>query len=144
MKARILQFVMGLALIVVVPLALRAQQMSHVRPLLHVDIPFGFTAGGNHLPAGHYHVSHPADPNVLIIQNADNGARAVVFVHVSRTQAGATGTKLVFNRYGNQYFLSQAWTEADGEVHQTFRGKAELDMEARFGKPAQKIVLARK
>ena len=68
-----------LALLLFTPIVLQAQQAGQ-QYLFHVDIPFAFTAAGNHLPAGHYHVYHPGDPNLLILQKDDNLARAVAII----------------------------------------------------------------
>jgi len=142
MKTRMIQGLTLLTLILLVPLTLRAQ-MAIQQPLFHVDIPFAFVAAGNHLPAGHYHLSHAGDPYVVIIQSDDNRARAAVYVHPSETDAKVASTKLVFNKYGDQYFLSQVWTERDREVHQAFKCKAEQILVAKFEKPGVKVILTK-
>jgi hypothetical protein len=143
MKTRIIVGATLLALILVVPIALQAQ-MAGQQYLFHVDIPFPFTAAGIHLPAGHYHVYHPGDPYLLILQKDDNRARAVVYVHTSETDSKAVSTKLVFSKYGDQHFLAQAWTERDREMHTAFKCKAEQILVAQFEKPEAKVVVARK
>lgn len=141
MKTRI----MGLMLLTIVlfaPLALQAQ-MAGQQYLFHVDIPFPFLAGGSHLPAGHYHLYHPGDPNLLILQKDDNLARAVVHVQVTETNSESTGTKLVFNKYGDQYFLAQVWTERDREMHAALKCKAEQTLAAKYEKPGERVILAK-
>ena len=141
MKSRIMVGATLLALILFAPLTLQAQMPQH---LFHVDIPFPFVAAGTHLPAGHYHVSHPGDPNLVIIQKDDNQARAVLYVKVSETDRKSTSTKLVFNKYADRYFLSQVWTEGDREVHMALRCKAEQNLAAKVEKPGARVVLAEK
>ena len=79
---------------------------------LRADIPFNFMAGNNMLPAGTYHVSQAvASHGVLLISNQkpDHGA---TFVQTISSEKGRTQTetRLIFNRYGDRYFLSQVWT----------------------------------
>ena len=141
MKARIMVGAGLLALILFAPLTLQAQMPQQ---LFHADIPFPFLAAGTHLPAGHYHVYHPGDPYQLIIQRDDNRARAVVYVHTSETDSKVASTKLVFNKYGDQYFLSQVWTERDRETHLALKCKAEQILAAKVDKPGVRVVLAKK
>ena len=142
MKTRLIQFAALLALILLIPVALQAQ-MSIKQPLFRVDIPFTFVVGGVHLPAGHYHVYHPGDPYLVVIEKDDGRSRAMAYVHPSETSPRESSTKLVFNKYGDQYFLSQVWTEPDREVHQCFRCRAEQALMAQIPKP-QLVVLAAK
>jgi hypothetical protein len=142
MKTRIIHLAALLAIILVVPALLHAQ-MAIKQPLFRVDIPFSFVAGGVHLPAGHYHVYHPGDPYLIVIEKDDGRARAMAYVHPSATNADESSTKLVFNKYGDQYFLSQVWTEVDREVHQCFKCRMEQTLMAQAGR-RQLVVIAAK
>jgi hypothetical protein len=98
------------------------------RPLLKVDVPFKFVAGGMNLPAGQYDVLHIMNPGTLLLRNRNGHGSAVVRVLVSPTTPGDSSARLVFNRYGEKYFLSQVWTEQDNEVHDCFKSSAELTL----------------
>ena len=98
---------------------------------------------GRGLPAGHYDVFHPSDPKQVILQKDDGRARAVVFVQVSQPNENTASTKLVFNKYGEQFFLSQVWTEYDRELHQVVKCKAEQNLQAKFGKAGVTTILAK-
>ncbi len=141
MRARTMGAIL-LTIALFAPLALQAQ-MAGQQYLFHVDIPFPFIAGGSHLPAGHYHVYHPGDPKLLILQKDDNLARAVVFAHVTETSSESAATKLVFNKYGDQHFLAQVWTENDREMHAALKCKAEQTLAAKYEKPSEQVILAR-
>jgi hypothetical protein len=116
-------------------------QMAIKQPLARVDIPFAFVAGGVHLPAGLYHVSHPGDPYFVLIEKNDGRARALVYVHPSAINFGES-TKLVFNKYGEQYFLSQVWTEPDQQAHQCFKCRREKELMAQAQKPEPVVIVA--
>lgn len=142
MKNRIFNVALLVSVVVLLTAALHAQ-MPIRQPLFRVDVPFAFMAGGTHLPAGHYHVYHPGDPYLVVIEKDDGRARAMTYVHPAANDPSTSSTKLVFNKYGDQYFLSQVWTEADQQVHHCFKCRMEQDLMAQASKP-QVVVIAAK
>ena len=142
MKARMVQIAALFVLILLIPALLNAQ-MPIRQPLFRVDIPFAFVVGGVHLPAGQYRVYHPGDPYLIVLERDDGRARATTYIHPSATNANESSTKLVFNKYGDQHFLSQVWTEADREVHECFKCRMEKALMAQIPK-SQLVVLAAK
>ena len=71
-------------------------------------IPFAFTAGSTTMEPGAYTVSRlDGSPSVLLVRGAKQG------VFLMGSGAGATAshepTRLVFHKYGSQYFLRQVW-----------------------------------
>jgi hypothetical protein len=67
-------------------------------------IPFGFTVNGAELPPGTYIVS--TRQSVLFVQGFRHGA----LVLTNRLDPGKeAGARLVFDKYGDQYVLRQAW-----------------------------------
>ena len=84
------------------------------------DIPFAFTVANKHLPAGEYLIRNASNPYILTIQNEDQNAAAVAVVNhekIVKANHPASATKMVFNRYGNRYFLSEV---VDGYVARGF------------------------
>src|SRR5262245_21577328 len=76
------------------------------------DIPFDFSAGKASLQAGGYAVRIRG--NALLIRTADGKRTVLVNAPLaigSRDRKG--GARLVFNRYGDRYFLSQVWWSSD-------------------------------
>ena len=86
-------------------------QVARAQDAMVVDIPFAFTAGNATLPAGEYRVQK-LDRNsaMLLIHYWDAKASALVITNAAQAKETQTESKLVFNRYGNRYFLSQVWT----------------------------------
>lgn len=142
MKSRTIYFAALVILMVVLPLAVQGQ-MAIKQLVLRVDIPFAFVAAGVHLPAGEYIVYHPGDPYLVIIEKNDGRARAMAYVHPSPVDGAESVTKLVFNKYGDQHFLAQVWTERDQEVHHCFKCRMEKDLLAQIPNP-QTVVIAAK
>ncbi len=141
MKSRSIH-AMVLAVVLFASLALHAQAAGQ-QFLFHIDIPFPFIAGGTPLPAGHYHVYHPGDPYLLTLEKDDYRARAVLYIYTTPADKKVDSTKLVFNKYGEQYFLSQAWTGRDHELHETLKCKAERIWAAKVDRPEHKIISAK-
>ena len=143
MKTRILNLMVLVATVVLLAATLNAQ-MALRQPLFNVDIPFAFVVAGSHLPAGHYHVYHPGDPYLIVLERDDGRARAMAYVHPSATDPSESSTKLVFNKYGAQHFLSQVWTENDPQVHDCFKGQMEQHLMAQSSKPQVVIIAAKR
>jgi len=73
------------------------------------NVPFNFTVDGHTLPAGNYTIGNEAkSPMVLTIADREKGV-AVMAISVPDDNASADN-KLIFHRYGNQYFLSEIRT----------------------------------
>ncbi len=142
MKTRLVQLLAMFAFVAFMASGSQAQ-MPIKQLMMRVHVPFAFVAGGAHLPAGDYIVYHPGDPYLVVIERDDGKARGMEYVHFSGTDSDGSATKLVFNKYGEQYFLSQVWTEPDRERHQAFMGQREKAFLAQNLKP-ELVVLAAK
>jgi hypothetical protein len=143
MKTRIVQLVALFAFVVLMA-SLSQAQMPIKQLMMRVHIPFAFVAGGAHLPAGDYIVYHPGDPYLVVIERDDGKARGMEYIHPSATDLDVSSTKLVFNKYGEQYFLSQVWTEPDRELHQAFKGRMEKELLVHNLKSALVVVAAKR
>ena len=99
----------------------QAQAPSRVE----VNIPFDFSAGKAALKAGAYSVKRMAG-NALAIRSADGKTTALVNAPLTiGSRDSKAGERLVFNKYGNQYFLSQVWLTVD-TGRQLFTSDAEV------------------
>src|SRR6266567_5276218 len=88
-----------------------ATQVARAQEPMLVNIPFAFVAGNATLPAGEYRVQKlDGNSAVLLIHCWDANASALVITNAAQAKEPQTESKLVFNRYGNRYFLSQVWT----------------------------------
>ena len=74
------------------------------------DVPFEFAVGSKTMPAGKYSVTNRTNTGVLSVQSEDaRNAANVIGISAQSNRLPETG-KLVFNKYGDRYFLSQVWT----------------------------------
>src|SRR3954464_5533687 len=76
---------------------------------IQVTIPFDFTVGAKSFPAGDYLVRPDMTSVVTSIRSADGQSAAMALTHPIQAIKVSGGTRLVFNRYGDRYFLSQVW-----------------------------------
>jgi hypothetical protein len=79
---------------------------------LKVNIPFEFSVREKTLPAGEYTVRYVAQ-GVLAIQSVDSHAVQTFMTLSARTNTKPDESSVVFNRYGDQYFLSTIWRAGD-------------------------------
>ena len=102
-----------------------ASAMGQMRPGdLVAEVPFAFHAGTQTLPAGRYIVA--AVDGDLRISNSQ-GRGLFVPTHPASRTAG-DGTKLVFHRYGDTYFLSAVWVTGNTTGRELFRSRAEREL----------------
>lgn len=115
MKVKTILTLVLLTLVVLPAATLLAQ--SGPQLLLKVDVPFRFYAGGMELLAGQYDVFHVTNANWILIRSSDQRAAAIVKISVGDMGLDQLASKLVFNRYGDKYFLSEVWTAQDYQIH---------------------------
>ena len=79
------------------------------------SIPFSFNVGDKSFPAGVYRVRqlNPASDRVALeIKSADGRRGKITLTSFVRNARAAERARLVFTRYGEQYFLTEVWTPA--------------------------------
>ena len=68
------------------------------------------------------------DSKTLLLQSRDANASIMVNINAAETLKSADKTKLVFNQYGNRYFLSQIWVAGETRGHQLPKTSREKEM----------------
>ena len=86
----------------------RAQAPSKVE----VNIPFEFSAGTKTLQAGVYSIKRMSG-NYLTLRSVDGKSAVILNAPLNLTSLDDKGERLVFNKYGDEYFLSQIWLTTD-------------------------------
>lgn len=93
-------------------LTVEAQTLNQMK----ADIPFRFTIGDQTLPAGEYtvrYVNQDSGKTALLFKSTDGKTSRIVNMNTAQRGEQETKASLVFNQYGDQYFLSEVWTGAD-------------------------------
>jgi hypothetical protein len=80
---------------------------------LEVTIPFQFHAGDTKLPAGKYtvHTLDNTDLRIMEISSEDGTTSALFEVHDAEANPAPAKSELIFNKYGNRYFLTKLFDE---------------------------------
>ena len=89
--------------------SVHAQEPSQVK----VDIPFAFSAGKTTLQPGVYSIKRMAG-NSVTLRSEDGKSSVILNAPVTHNSNDPEAVeRLVFNRYGDLYVLSQIWLTAD-------------------------------
>jgi hypothetical protein len=114
---------------------LASTRVANAQDQLVVTIPFDFAAGSANLPAGDYSVKATSANHTIVLLNRDNPSVSMILIaHDATAKGPQTQSKLVFNRYGDRYFLRQVWVEGNStgkELPKSGREK-EIASEARL------------
>ena len=80
---------------------------------VEVNIPFEFSAGKTTLPAGVYSIKRMSGNN-LSLRSQDGKSSVILTAPVTETSTDPNAVeRIVFERYGEQFALSQIWLTAD-------------------------------
>jgi hypothetical protein len=95
-------------------LAMATAAQAQSQTTVKANIPFDFTVGNRAYPAGEYSVkSIGSSDKTLRIDNTQEGTAEIILSNTCVKNAPAAKTMFVFHRVGNNYFLSQIWTEGN-------------------------------
>lgn len=97
-----------------------------------VNIPFAFSVGGTTLAAGDYNIS-PNGEKGIAIQNGSGKTAVIALTNAVSPDTNARAPKLVFHRYGDQYFLAQTWLRTSDTGRQLFVSAEEMKAAREFG-----------
>lgn len=103
----------------------QAQTSSQQRVI--AKIPFAFTAGKTTLPAGKYTfsvVNPSSDRKVLQIRSVDGRASAMILTN-SVKGILVENSKLVFERYDDRYYFTQAQMAGEATGFEALRSRSE-------------------
>jgi len=80
---------------------------------VEVNIPFEFSAGKTTLQPGRYTIKRMSANNVTL-RSEDGKSNVILIAPVTQTSSDPNAVeRLVFERYGEQFALSQIWLTAD-------------------------------
>ncbi|MEJ7617781.1 MAG: hypothetical protein WKF30_12650, partial [Pyrinomonadaceae bacterium] len=118
---------------------------AHARSVktLKFHIPFNATVGKTSLPSGDYTVrvlDNSASKTVVMKSDDGQHKLAIGFLLPVNSRESSAKAKLVFNRYGNQYFLSQIWESGRETGQELTKTKAEREIakSSQMAKSSQK------
>ena len=96
--------------------------------LMKVNVPFSFGVGDRSLPAGEYSIFTVTPERSIRIVSADGKYAAVINTLPNYAHAPSTKSRLVFHKYGDQYFLAQVWTAGQDVGRRPLPGRKAMDL----------------
>jgi hypothetical protein len=100
------------------------------QPALKANIPFDFRVGDTWMPAGEYTISSP-QREIVQLRSADL-AKTATIVSSQSSHESDSGSELVFDKYGNQYFLHRVLCPTVSSLNLDVpQGKAEKQARSR-------------
>jgi hypothetical protein len=128
----------GLLAVVMIVAASASVKAQSLQYKLTANVPFDFTVSDKKLPAGKYSISRAQTSNgdlVLQIVSADgqkNISRLTIPVITHKPMNQGT---LVFNRYGNDYYLSEVWPAGGSTGRELLKSRTERDLARKAQEP---------
>lgn len=117
---------LGLAILFVVGSTVLLSQPA-IR--IKADIPFAFELANHKVPAGEYTITAQQGERSLLVSTSSEFIASVLrnFDLGRRGVKDGAEIKLVFNKYGDRYFLSEVWAPNDA-AHGLLKSKNERTM----------------
>lgn len=111
--------------------------------MIKADIPFDFVVGEKQLQSGEYHVKQ-LQQGVILVQCKVTGSSAIVLTTGAQATKTSDVGKLVFNRYGDQYFLSKIWAPSSDMGRELRKSRLEREVAQRLSNGGTTVVAAKK
>ena len=103
--------------------------------VMEVNIPFAFQAGNRMLPAGEYRIERfSAELEGIQLIRQSHGKNSILINTVPvESSDKALPPRLVFYRYGNDYFLTEIWTN-NTRGRQLYKSAREKELASTMGR----------
>jgi len=132
----------GLVIVIGIFMAVGSAQGQSLAHKIKAHIPFDFIVADKKLPAGDYSIARAqqnSGDSVLRISSIDSVANLFSLTTAVQTLERQDEGRLVFRRYGDQYFLVQVWAAgaSSGRAIAKSRGEHDLERIARDAVPSK-------
>jgi len=110
--------------------------------LMTVNVPFAFSVEGQSLPEGEYTIFTVTPERSIRIVSSDGKHSAFVNTLQNYASSPSENSRLVFHRYGDDYYLIQVWTVGQNVGRNPLSSKRTMEIASSGGKPQTFKVLA--
>jgi hypothetical protein len=117
-------------------------QTTPSQRLMKVNVPFAFAVEDHSLPAGEYLVLTVTPERSIRIVSADGKYSAIVNTLPNYAKSPSETSRLVFHRYGDEYFLTQVWTGSQNVARNPLSSKRAMEIASSGGMPETKTIIA--
>ena len=109
---------------------------------MKVNVPFAFGVENHSLPAGEYLVFTVTPERSIRIVSTDGKHSAIVNTLPNYASLPSENSRLVFHRYGNEYFLAQVWTAGQNVGRNPLSSKRAMESASTGERPETFTVVA--
>jgi len=106
------------------------------------NVPFDFTVMGHHLRAGSYSLTTNLIQGTVFVRGEENDSAMFALTIATQAPQSQIQPKLVFNRYGDRYFLAQVWPPETDQGRLLPTSKEERELARAAGRPEVVALLA--
>jgi len=117
-------------------------QTTPSQRLMTVNIPFAFAVENHFLPAGEYLVLTVTPERSIRIAGTDGKHSAIVNTLPNYASSPSANSRLVFHKYGDEYFLAQVWTAGQNVARNPLSSQRAMQIATSGERPETKIVIA--
>lgn len=108
--------------------------------VMKANVPFNFIVDKTDVPAGQYMIQSVGTTGTAVaIESSDRSLVKLVLPNSCESSQAQEKSKLVFHRYGGQYFLAQIWREGDNRGSEL--PKSQRENEVAMDYPSQNVVV---
>ena len=110
--------------------------------LMTVNVPFAFSVEDHSLPEGKYMIFTVTPERSIRIVSSDGKHSAIVSDLPNYANTPSENSRLVFHKYGNEYFLAQVWTKNETVARNPYISKRAIELAQSGSRPDTEIVMA--
>lgn len=103
-------------------------QLTPSERLMKANVPFAFGVEDHFLPSGEYTVFTVTPERSIRLVSADGKHSAVINTLPNYANEPSTNSRLVFHKYGSEYFLAQVWTAGQNVARNPLSGKKAMEI----------------
>jgi hypothetical protein len=123
--------------------AITVSAQTESKRLMTVNIPFAFSVENHSLPEGEYMIFTVTPERSIRIVSSDGKHSAIVNTLPNYASLPSENSRLVFHRYGDEYFLTQVWAAGQDVARNPLSTKRAMEIASSGGAPQTFTVLAR-
>ena len=129
----------GSLLMMVAMLAATTSKGQSFSDHIRAKIPFDFVVGDKKLPAGEYVIGTDQNTSNIVLAISRGNCFANTLTIPVQIATRTDTAKLVFHRYGDQYFLFEAWQlgVTTGRAVPKSRAERDIERKARLSAPLE-------
>ena len=112
--------------------------------VVKANVPFNFIVNKTQISAGQYRIQPLGGMNsgAMTIESPDGAVIKAFLPNACESSQASKTTKLVFHRYGDQYFLSQIWTAGSERGLELPKAEREREVAMSYPAPQDVVVVA--